>query len=732
MPRAHQYPARSVLPAYSRAIDTRAVALEAARKGYRVFPVAPGSKAPMYPRGGHPVWAPEGQQAGLAQATSDLDTITEHWPDGANVGVVAPKGVFVFDVDVPDGDTALAERKATATRRFEKLRDTRAFTFWVRTPSGGYHGYAVRWPEGAALPRTGPYTIDDGELWGELRGNAAAYVVMPPASTPDGSYAVIEGSLPDIADAPVAPPELVQAVRPYRAHGSDGASDVGTLPIGGAGASKDVDGDTERYAAGILEGVHRRLSEVKRGRNNACRDEALNLGRWVGGYQSARLRGLNYDAAFEGLLDAMKANGDHADDPRKAEETIARGLRDGIASSYVLTVKARPSKPPLGPAPRDPSDPGPSPTEAQEGAGGVVDTPTNPTTSKPKQTKHAPLEVVRAPLLTQLSSVDREEVECLDGEGRLMIEKTTIMLGDPGVGKTFLSLSLAANITRGLPVLPLQLSPESRARPAANVLALIGEDGLGDTIRARFEDAGGDPDRFWAVTGVLETSTDAGAAPQERPLDLMHIKEIEAAVKQTQPLLVIIDPLTHFFGVGADANKGTDVRQNLRGVVKLAERYRFALLIVHHMNKGSGKAIYRGVGSIQFAAYARSMVVVAEHDGAPALAQSKANLGPLAPTLTYKINQGRLEWTGRSVVTADQLIANAPTRTQAPTRAAAAQWLAATLADGPVRVDQLRELAEREGIASWRTINAAKADAKVGSRLRHEEDGRRYWEWYLE
>ena len=232
------------------------------------------------------------------------------------------------------------------------------------------------------------------------------------------------------------------------------------------------------------------------------------------------------------------------------------------------------------------------------------------------------------------------------------------------------------------------------------------------------------------MTGVL---TDAGAAPQEHPVDLMHIHEIEAAVRQTQPLLVIVDPLTHFFGVGADTNKGTDVRHNMRGVVSLAERYGFALLIVHHMNKGSGKAIYRGVGSVQFAAYARSMLVAAEHEGAPSLAQAKTNLGPLAPTLTYRIDGGRLAWTGVSSVTADQLTAVAPTRDQAPARATAAEWLASKLSNGPLRAEAVRAMAESEGVASWRTIQAAKTDIGVESRLRYEDDGgARFWEWYLE
>ena len=340
----------------------RQLALEAARKGYRVFPCR--EKAPYFGAGAHVVWAPPGEAAGLARATSDPDTIAEHWPDGANVGTTADDRVLIFDVDVPKGDAPLADRQAIATQRYETLR-AYPFTCWVRTPSGGYHGYALRWPDGADVPRTGPYTVGDGELWGELRGNAAAYVVMPGGRTRDGEYHVLHGELPAASALPVAPAALIDAVRPYRPT-SNGTPDLGTLAVGGSGASKTIEHDPEAYARRILEGVRDRLGGARTGRNQACRDEALTLGRWVGGYQRAGLPGLAREDAYAALTEAMRANGDYAEDARKAEGTITRGLADGMASAYVVTVKPRTSKRAEvpGPPPRDPSDPGPDPIDA--------------------------------------------------------------------------------------------------------------------------------------------------------------------------------------------------------------------------------------------------------------------------------------------------------------------------------------------------------------------------------
>ena len=342
--------------------DGRQIALEAARKGYRVFPCR--DKVPFFAAGTHTVWAPPGKAAGLARATSDPATIAKHWPTGANVGTTADDRVFIFDIDVPKGDAPLRERQAIATQRYETLRDY-PFALWVRTPSGGYHGYALRWPDGVDVPRTGPYTVGDGELWGELRGNGNAYVVLPGSRTRDGEYQVLHGELLATSALPMAPAALIDAVLPYRPT-SNGTPNLVTLAVRGAGASKTIEHDPEAYAHGILQRVRERLGPVKVGRNQACRNEALTLGRWVGGYQRAGLTGLTREDAYAALIDAMQENGDYAEDTRKAERTIASGLADGMASAYVVTVKPRTSKrvEGPGPTPRDPSVPGPEPIYA--------------------------------------------------------------------------------------------------------------------------------------------------------------------------------------------------------------------------------------------------------------------------------------------------------------------------------------------------------------------------------
>jgi hypothetical protein len=194
-----------------------------------------------------------------------------------------------------------------------------------------------------------------------------------------------------------------------------------------------------------------------------------------------------------------------------------------------------------------------------------------------------------------------------------------------------------------------------------------------------------------------------------------------------------VDPLTHFFGIGTDSNAGTEVRANLRGIVKMAERRRFALLILHHMNKGSGKAIYRGVGSIDLPAFARSYLVAGEYEGTLGLAQGKSSTAAKAPTITYEITDGGLRWIGTSEATADDLTSARPSAESAPKLIEAEEWLRRQLT-GPRRLPQsvIESLHQRDQVASWRTIKAAKKLAGVKSHRVVKEDGTAHWEWSLE
>jgi putative DNA primase/helicase len=340
---------------------SRELALVYAGLGWPVFPCR--GKTPAYGLGKHPVWAPPADEigdeppaAGLTRATTDADVITEHWPDGDDItiGTPAVDRVIVYDVDVPKGDEPLEQRQAIARERYERLRDLHPFVCWVRTPSGGYHGYAARWPDGAKAPATGPYPVGAADRYGELRGLGRAYVIMPGSVTPAGAYEIVDGDMPDISTVPTITADLLMHTAPPNASGNGHATpaELDSIVDAGAGAHKTI-GDPTKHAKGTLEGVRSRLGSVKSGRNDECRREAVTLGRWVGGYAAAGLPQLTEAAARDALLAAMIANGDHADDARKAEGTIDRGLRDGMRSAYTVTVKSS-SK-------RDPQDITPPP-----------------------------------------------------------------------------------------------------------------------------------------------------------------------------------------------------------------------------------------------------------------------------------------------------------------------------------------------------------------------------------
>lgn len=384
----------------------------------------------------------------------------------------------------------------------------------------------------------------------------------------------------------------------------------------------------------------------------------------------------------------------------------------------------------LEPPPRDETDPGPDPTDVPAEA--IQEKPP----SKPHQRKPhdaAPnIERIRTPNLVRLSTVEPVDVEHLD-DGRLALGKLTLMVGDAGAGKTHIAMSIAANITRGRPPFPIKLSPSGKYRDPANVLALIGEDGLADTIRGRFDAADGDASRFVVLESI--TVTEPNGETREIDVDLTQLDVLEQSMQQVRPALVIVDPVQVYLGPNADMHKANEVRAALKGIAKLAEKYNAALLIIGHLNKGNGggKALYRALGSIDFVAIARSVLVVGEHDGVSAIAHAKANLSPKAPTLTYTLEGGNLAWLGTTTATADELTSGPVTPSESPKRMEAADWLQGALEGGPRKVNELRREAETAGIA-WRSIERATKDGLV--RVAKQKIGAvgtdSYWVWRLE
>jgi hypothetical protein len=237
---------------------------------------------------------------------------------------------------------------------------------------------------------------------------------------------------------------------------------------------------------------------------------------------------------------------------------------------------------------------------------------------------------------------------------RIAAGKLNSIEGDPGVSKSTLSLALASHITTGTPW------PDGTPCPHGTVLLMTAEDGHGDTIRPRLDAAGADVSRVFQIHTVTRLS-DNGA--EEAPPTLADIDGIEAHIRTTGASLLIVDVLMAFLPRGVDSHRDHDVRVALRPLASLAERTRCAIVLIRHLNKGSGPALYRAGGSIGITGLIRCANLVArdpDDDAAVVFAPGKNNLAPTATaSLRYRlVSEGehpRIEWLGESSLRADDL-----------------------------------------------------------------------------
>jgi hypothetical protein len=304
--------------------------------------------------------------------------------------------------------------------------------------------------------------------------------------------------------------------------------------------------------------------------------------------------------------------------------------------------------------------------------------------------------------------------------GRLALGKLALLEGDPGLGKSLVTLDLCTRLSRGLPL------PDGSAGPApGNCLVLNAEDGEGDTVRSRLAALGADLGRIFLVECRSATG-EALRLPSQ-----MHL--LDEALERTRALLVVLDPLVAFLDPNLTAGNERGVRRALTPLARLAARHGCAVLLVRHLTKGnSPNALYRGGGAIGLVGACRSAWLVARDPLDPrqcVLAQVKNNLAPLQPSLAYSVQATppgppRLSWLGVSPWTADQLVAG-PGRGQARVRARA--FLLSALQDGPRPAREVWALAQKQGL-SQRTLRRARGELSIRAvRVVHEGVQQSYW-----
>ncbi|MFI3255096.1 MAG: AAA family ATPase [Eubacteriales bacterium] len=275
-------------------------------------------------------------------------------------------------------------------------------------------------------------------------------------------------------------------------------------------------------------------------------------------------------------------------------------------------------------------------------------------------------------------------------------KKLSIIQGDPGEGKTTFILALISLLTKGEP-----LPEEENKREPINVIYQTAEDGLGDTIKPRLLATGADCSRVMVID---ESDTN---------LTLMD-ERLEQAILKTKAKLVVLDPIQAYLGGNVDMHRANEIRPVMSHVGNIAERTGCAIVMIGHMNKGSGKSTYRGLGSIDFYASVRSVLVVGRSKENPKfrlMGQDKCNLAPEGQTIVFEILQDRsVEWHGFCEATVEDILSgggNAETKC-----AKAEQMMKDVLKDGPVPSAELTKIAKEMGISS-RTLDTAKRNLGV-------------------
>ena len=315
--------------------------------------------------------------------------------------------------------------------------------------------------------------------------------------------------------------------------------------------------------------------------------------------------------------------------------------------------------------------------------------------------------------MIRISDIETKEVGFL-WNPYIPFGKLTILQGDSGNGKTYLAMYLCAACTNGKPL------PHMEMIEPCNVIYQTAEDGLDDTIKPRLEEAGADLSR---VLTINDYDTDPLTLADER---------IEKAIRQTDAKLVIIDPIQAFLGANVDMNRANEVRPLLRKIADVAQRTGCAIVLIGHLNKASGQQSgYRNLGSIDFRAASRSVLVVGKSKDDPnirVMAHDKSSLAPAGTSLAFVLgDEDGFRWIGDYDVTADELLSGIEKK--APSKIHEAKDLILNMLSNGKEVlsEDIDRVAIKRGISS-RTVRDAKKELGIVLKCRCIEGHKKvYW-----
>ncbi len=340
---------------------------------------------------------------------------------------------------------------------------------------------------------------------------------------------------------------------------------------------------------------------------------------------------------------------------------------------------------------------------------------------------------VSGPILTRLSTVTPKAIDWL-WQQKIARGKITLLFGDPGGGKSTLTIDLAARLSTDSP------APDGSplCGPASSIFITC-EDGIADTILPRALVAHADVSRLLVLEGIRGVGV--SGKPIERNYTIGDIDHLRTAIKAEQAALVVIDPASAYLGE-KDGHRNDEIRGLLAPLSKLAEETDAAIVLVTHMSKsGGGRAMYRAMGSLAFIAAARAAwLVVKDKDNAARrlMLPVKNNIGNDRDGLAYSLVESNgyasIAWESAPItMSVDEAIASntedehGKPGPEPEERDAAADWLRELLAPGELEVQQVKDEARAAGV-KWRTLERAKVSLNVRS-YRSQFGGA--WMWRL-
>lgn len=290
--------------------------------------------------------------------------------------------------------------------------------------------------------------------------------------------------------------------------------------------------------------------------------------------------------------------------------------------------------------------------------------------------------------------------------------KITIIQGDPGDGKTMFILNIAALLSQGLPM------PESKiCTPCGNVIYQSAEDGTEDTLKPRLMSAKANCAKIAFIDDTEHSLT-------------LSDRRIEDAIREIDAKLLVLDPLQAYLGENCEMNRTDGIRPIMKRLGTIAERTGCAIVIIGHMNKASGsKGIYRGLGSIDITAVARSVLIVGKIKNDPSIrvmAQLKNSLAEEGTPIAFEINKdSAIRWIGKYEISADELLNGDAPANDGGKVERAIEKLRKLLNNKKLPCAQIYTIFENTDI-SKRSVDRAKK--VLGVKSTKHADG---WYWYL-